>query len=590
MLFKILKYPVFFAIILFLFYHVSSPFVSFTDEIRHPFVSSENDKLCTAVVNITKKVGEQEFGSKLKECSVEFLTFVSEDDNGNLQDKSFKVAHLEAKPGGLDGFNAKQLANIQNLIKEAHNPYVVVFVHGWRNNSKVENGNLNAFRLMLGYSRQFVDQRKGASTKNSDVIGVYVGWHGAKIDEDDCKLIYQSIGCFVRVVNALLSFWGRKTQSDILGPPLIKALSEIKQAIHNKNSKMLVVGHSLGGNMLLTGMTDILTDKLAAHEKGSEFSLSFADQVVLINPASEARKWVQMQEEMHEKTGIKSDFSNYGSSDWLTMFNPRQKPVVMSITASCRWNNADTASFKKAEEISKRKEEDERTFTEKALRLVDVYVPCDESTGYIFPGAQTLSFNWLFNLFDGTALQQILAVGHYAPKYRKKGGSSKNPLASRLFGLSYQMVLNDTKKDRNKEVNETSWAGAAEEYRSECVRIDGALRKVQNAYGDGHGYWDSGSGHSSERVKAPAFPHSKDTQFNTQIRRGAYMAVEPPFIKNREGEDMKDETRNTVVPRYSPIWNIGALNAVVGHNTFVNYPTWCFINQFVLDDLTADVK
>ena len=58
---------------------------------------------------------------------------------------------------------------------------------------------------------------------------------------------------------------------------------------------MLVFGHSLGGNLLITALRDDLVKKVELHKPGTYMQRRFGVTRVLINPAAEASKWIDIQ-------------------------------------------------------------------------------------------------------------------------------------------------------------------------------------------------------------------------------------------------------------------------------------------------------
>ena len=61
---------------------------------------------------------------------------------------------------------------------------------------------------------------------------------------------------------------------------------------------LIVAGHSLGGNMLATGLKDDVLKAVRRHRFGETLPPVLGNLVVLINPASEASKWTAIQREV----------------------------------------------------------------------------------------------------------------------------------------------------------------------------------------------------------------------------------------------------------------------------------------------------
>ncbi len=87
------------------------------------------------------------------------LCFVEVSDEGEFE-----------KESQLDGI----LDRIQEVRRKSHNGAVVVlFIHGWHNNAKWDNKNLESFRRLLQSLMLREMERHGRR-----VIGIYLGWNG----------------------------------------------------------------------------------------------------------------------------------------------------------------------------------------------------------------------------------------------------------------------------------------------------------------------------------------------------------------------------------------------------------------------------
>jgi hypothetical protein len=122
-------------------------------------------------------------------------------------------------------------------------------------------------------------------------------------------------------------------------------------------ARMIVFGHSLGGNMLATALQDEMVKMVERHRPrrevpdsdlpGTAFHTEPADflpapignLVVLINPASEAAKWTEIQRVVWRQTEMsyadKGHSADYAAGNWY--FRPEQRPVMISVTAARDW-------------------------------------------------------------------------------------------------------------------------------------------------------------------------------------------------------------------------------------------------------------
>lgn len=114
--------------------------------------------------------------------------------------------------------------------------------------------------------------------------GIYVGWRGESIKSRTVLGFLPSYG---------LIFWGRKDTAHDIGnagavAELIRTLSDIRS--HNPDSRLLIIGHSFGGAMLYSAMSDAIAEQIRRDCQRRANYTPVADLVVLVNPAFEAMR------------------------------------------------------------------------------------------------------------------------------------------------------------------------------------------------------------------------------------------------------------------------------------------------------------
>ena len=129
---------------------------------------------------------------------------------------------------------------------------LLIFVHGWHHNAKPGDGNLEGFTSFL---REMNCQKPPESpntkcTSSNQYTGVYIGWRG---DSEN----------FLGIESAIADFWtlpDRKRTSVKVGEVGLKALLEDLDArvASKKIRRFAVVGHSLGGSVVLHAVKDRL--------------------------------------------------------------------------------------------------------------------------------------------------------------------------------------------------------------------------------------------------------------------------------------------------------------------------------------------
>jgi len=222
--------------------------------------------------------------------------------------------------------------------------YVIVFVHGWRNDANIGNQNVADLRLYAAHAARFLAGRCPAEPAycDMDVTAIYAGWRGARVDEKGLiNLFGSAIGGFAGNLSAGATLFDRKPVSEQVAPAAISALRTLEDVLTSKDgpprhNKMIVFGHSLGGNLLATGLKDDLIKAVRRHEFGTTLPPVLGDLVVLINPASEAAKWTAVQREVWNRTASNVD-ANTSVAEVTRQhgfFPATQKPVIVSVTAA----------------------------------------------------------------------------------------------------------------------------------------------------------------------------------------------------------------------------------------------------------------
>jgi len=71
--------------------------------------------------------------------------------------------------------------------------FVFAFVHGWRHDARIGDENVRNTRLMAAHLASFLQQRCESSKRycGATVTAVYVGWRGARVDEQRLDWLFQ---------------------------------------------------------------------------------------------------------------------------------------------------------------------------------------------------------------------------------------------------------------------------------------------------------------------------------------------------------------------------------------------------------------
>ncbi len=486
-------------------------------------------------------------GAPLADPAGYHLAFVEIGDDGQM----LIAGQLPALTQHLAGQKA---AGRQNVV--------VAFVHGWRHDASIGDRDVQKLRTLLGYSRAALNTRciQEGSYCNAALTGVFVGWRGRSFAE---PLLTADGGFSPFALGAFPTVWDRKEKSGQHAGRALQILRGVEGALTLKQGsatadKMLVFGHSFGGNMLANAMEQPMLDAIRRHpmppqgRDGAQMRPVLGDLVVLINPASESRHWTSMQRALRAKSGmddpqnwltaaVDADGTTRVDPDrwrqlapWRRMFPMDQRPVYISITATDNW------------------------LTRNPTRRVAY----DAATGALFPLAQKLA---------GKKGEATRTIGHLRPQY---ASGQRKVLTGPPVGATHEFSVNQGTGQR------ASYKLSAQVETSWCDPAAGWLRATRDdqiaqgwSFGDG---WDYGLDPDAAASRLTAAEN---------IARG----VNPASVQWRHSLNLRGRPNLwSVVPGRAPIWNVRALDtAVREHGEYVNYPLWCAINQLVLDDVVT---
>lgn len=222
--------------------------------------------------------------------------------------EDFLIAHVEfddqgqfwettRKGGTMNQLDALE-DQVRNEIEADRSRYkngavIVVFVHGWNNNSEEGNGNLDSFRKSMA-------EIAGREEHGRRIIGVYLSWRGLRVKKIPVAT----------AVPGFLTYWDRKETAENIGKrtmgETLKRLSFLKNEIVENGekqnypnarqrrkyaqSRLVLVGHSFGGAAVYSGVSRFFEDELLKFERSgySKYIGRAWDLVVLVNPAFEA--------------------------------------------------------------------------------------------------------------------------------------------------------------------------------------------------------------------------------------------------------------------------------------------------------------
>jgi hypothetical protein len=200
-----------------------------------------------------REVRDPDTGATADLCIIEF------DDEGEFWD-------IDQLRGALETIRRRNAESPDGIV-------VPVFIHGWKNNAdwSRERGDLR--RVAREVAKSAAQLQRAPTGHLNRVVGVFIGWRG-----DVAK------GKWSRQ----LSFWNRLLAADRV------ASLNLKESLHrivyeaklNPESRVVLYGHSMGGRILFTAMSQALVK--GASEDGFVGQALPVDLVVLANPANRA--------------------------------------------------------------------------------------------------------------------------------------------------------------------------------------------------------------------------------------------------------------------------------------------------------------
>lgn len=558
------------------------------------------------------------------------------------------------------------LAHLERQKEAGRQNFVFVFVHGWRHDARIGDENVRNTRLMAAHLASFLEQRCTNNKRycGATVTAVYVGWRGARVDEHRLDWLFRgyfsSVTSTINSVLASMTLFDRKPVSERIAPSVISALREIDRRIHDKTDpkadwfaspRLIVVGHSLGGNLLATGLKDIMigiVDKnLDALQKPGDQARTprpivkspLGDLVVLLNPAAEAEKWFAIQRAFSRRINAPVD-----SLDVQNAYSLRQPPIYISLTAARAWpangiRASDVAGFEKLPKAAPYKDN-----PCKVIRAFDGdYKPSyeyDSATYDLFPLfkfdfrplAQTIEDKSNPNLFKcneknrdqdvpeapnrvassvfkflaaflrnlpfmNTDVEQTRTIGHVDPVRAPYGtliGRLNDPAT--WFGTTHELLINAPRKQKppgevTAGTDTAFYLDAASPDKSECAVVDHWLTTARAKY--------------STIQRAGGAPVNWDSGFSGPKDGKVVPGIssQPNLTRIRYRPDdwsshVEGQIRQTlyfsgmrsITGANDPFWNVRAFeSAMTSHNGYVSYPLICSLFQFVMDKVADDV-
>ncbi|HXW72357.1 MAG TPA: hypothetical protein VEK34_13090 [Methylocella sp.] len=217
-------------------------------------------------------------------------------------------------------YDRRQILGFSNFISEmveaASDAILIAFVHGWKHDARSNDENLTHFRSVLDLAA-FYENEQAARLGEAPrpVVGVFAAWRGLSLYDNIVHLL------------ANITFWDRQDAGRRVSTGSVRELLGYVHAYREGRGKrggrplVVIAGHSFGGMITYSALAQSLIE--AAATPSARVVPSFADLVLLINPAIEGARYLPVQVLIEEREA---------AGDAVT-----QPPVFVSATAKNDW-------------------------------------------------------------------------------------------------------------------------------------------------------------------------------------------------------------------------------------------------------------
>jgi hypothetical protein len=523
--------------------------------------------------------------------------------------------------------NRGQLNAVLDSLKSGSPRYVIVWVHGWRHDASIGDSNVSEFREYAAHAARFIEDRAimNAQAPKPRVTAIYVGWRGARTDETWLRHTFGTPGAWIGNFFAVATLFDRKPVSEAIAPSVLAGLRAVESSLQLYEpatardlaplpgpDRMIVFGHSLGGNLLITALRDDLVKKVGLHNTGDYMQPVLGDLVVLINPAAEAEKWMEVQRSVWRRVPMgaaeRRTAEEYEKSHLF--FRRDQAPILISATAARDWppggrretdcaaSTAETdAKVRQTRAVTQEGFEydwatydlfpafkgDFRPFADTLERYVlgvDPHDACDNTP--VSPTRRVVTsplvgVSLLLRIlpFMQTDPEQTRTLGHLDPPRSPLGTTRQYYFSAHPFGTTHELRGIDPASDRTKRYIPTvegtveprehplpyERVGSPE---AACPVANGWLVRARleteraDTAGQNHGsFWDS----NRAGVNAPAL------QFIHGFKEAGVAAI----------------TRAN-----DPLWNMRAFDTALAlHDGYMLSSFICAMNQLVMDNVVS---
>jgi pimeloyl-ACP methyl ester carboxylesterase len=231
---------------------------------------------------------------------------------------TYDLAFVEFSDRG-NAFNDRFVSDVLDRIREKvseNGAVIITFVHGWKHDANEADDNVKQFKETLKALGTELKKEFGndSALGKRQLVGVYVGWRGKSLKARGLEEA---------------TFWDRKAAAGEVGKGgITHLLLDLNQILEDNEVEglpdpnvLVVVGHSLGGAIVVSALNELLTERVVKRDREHDWARTLLDGVIVINPAIEATQVLPFVE-----AAIK-----------VEDYRPRQRPLFVSLSSDADW-------------------------------------------------------------------------------------------------------------------------------------------------------------------------------------------------------------------------------------------------------------
>lgn len=235
--------------------------------------------------------------------------------------KEFDLAVVEFDDQGLCHERAQMLRITEKLDALAaadEDAILVIYVHGWKHDARSDDSDLRVFATILDqlayYEIKQAEQQSPPQTPRR-VLGVFAAWRGMSLYDNWLHWLEN------------ITFWTRQAAALRVSAGSVRELFGHARNYRRNRRKggraiLAIAGHSFGGKIVYSALEQSLIE--AASTPAGKVAPSFADLVLLINPATGSINYLPIKALVDERSNAAAQLPVFvcatAMNDWATSY------------------------------------------------------------------------------------------------------------------------------------------------------------------------------------------------------------------------------------------------------------------------------